>query len=183
MPATYYGPRFRDSLEMHRAYANKPGGYTFKFPSKMNVIEAATLKTKPVWPFLGMNPAVLETGSIDKVLFKKPSLHFDAHFECGNLDQAFQVREAEYDLYMRVDSNTRGHHQWFYFKVMNGNETGRYRFNIVNFTKNASLYHQGMRINVHSQLSPSSDNDGWSKGGENIVYKLSKISQARIVPG
>jgi hypothetical protein len=56
---------------------------------------------------------------------------------------------------MRVDSNTRGHHQWFYFKVLNGPETGRYRFNIVNFTKNASLYHQGMRINVHSQLSPS----------------------------
>jgi hypothetical protein len=91
---------------------------------------------------------------------------------------AFQVREQEYDLYMRADSNTRGHHQWFYFKVLNHEQVGRYRFNIVNFTKNASLYHQGMRINVHS-----SDKEGWSKGGENIVYKLSKISQPKVVPG
>lgn len=58
----------------------------------------------------------------------------------------------EYDLYMRVDSNTRGHHQWFYFTVSNAyNVKGRVKFNIVNFTKDASLYHQGMRINVFSQ--------------------------------
>jgi len=37
-------------------------------------------------------------------------LIFDSLFECGNLDMAFQVKDQEYDLYMRVDSNTRGHH-------------------------------------------------------------------------
>lgn len=62
-----------------------------------------------------------------------------------------QVKDLEYDLYMRVDSNTRGHHQWFNFTVMNNGVKGRVKFNIVNFTKNASLYHQGMKINILSK--------------------------------
>ena len=51
---------------------------------------------------------------------------------------------------MRVDSNTRGHHQWFYFSVSNFKTLGKIRFNIVNFTKKASLYHQGMKIFTYS---------------------------------
>lgn len=84
---------------------------------------------------------------------------------------------------MRVDSNTRGHHQWFYFAVAGAK--GRLRFNIVNFTKNASLYHQGMRIAVHSANAAKGkgEDEAWTKGGENIVYKMSKLSQARVVPG
>lgn len=35
---------------------------------------------------------------------------------------------------MRVDSNTTGHNQWFYFKVENF-ETKIVNFNICNFTK------------------------------------------------
>lgn len=73
---------------------------------------------------------------------------FDSKFESGNLDMAIRIKENEYDLYMRVDSNTRGHHQWFYFSVKNSNNRGRVNFNIVNFTKKASLYHQGMMINI-----------------------------------
>jgi hypothetical protein len=42
---------------------------------------------------------------------------FDSVFEAGNLDAAIQVGELEYDLLMRVDSNTRGHFSWFNFKV------------------------------------------------------------------
>lgn len=53
---------------------------------------------------------------------------------------------------MRVDSNTRGHHQWFYFKVQNQQRTGTIKFNVVNFTKHKSLYMQGMRINVKSKV-------------------------------
>ena len=30
-----------------------------------------------------------------------------------------KVGEYEYDLFMRVDSNTRGHLHWFNFKVKN----------------------------------------------------------------
>jgi len=36
---------------------------------------------------------------------------FDSNFECGNLDIVTKGwRENEYDLYMRVDTNTKGHH-------------------------------------------------------------------------
>lgn len=37
-------------------------------------------------------------------------LEFDSSFECGNLDKVVMVTPDEYDLYMRVDSNTKGHH-------------------------------------------------------------------------
>jgi len=35
---------------------------------------------------------------------------FESNFESGNLDMAVKVDKNEFDLYMRVDSNTRGHH-------------------------------------------------------------------------
>ena len=39
----YYGNRFKDSLEMHKAYANVGSdSYRFKFPPNMNLIEAIT---------------------------------------------------------------------------------------------------------------------------------------------
>jgi len=131
-PVTYYGPRFRDSLEMHKAFANKtltlPNGdelqtYRFKFPPNMNVIEACMPPKKKLEdrPFLGMNPAIKENlnNSINPEMFSQPSLVFDSMFESGNLDMVVQIKEHEYDLYMRVDSNTRGHHQWFFFTVEN----------------------------------------------------------------
>jgi hypothetical protein len=44
-----------------------------------------------------------------------------------------------------------------------------------------------MRISVHSAKDNAgktkSEDEAWVKGGENIVYKQSKISQAKVVPG
>ena len=37
-------------------------------------------------------------------------LIFDSNFESGNLDLVIKTGQNEYDLYMRVDTNTRGHH-------------------------------------------------------------------------
>lgn len=122
---------------------------------------------------------------------KDQCLLFDSTFESGNLDMAIQVAPDEYDMYMRVDSNTRGHHQWFYFKVHNQNKVGAVRFNFVNFTKRQSLYSQGMRVNARSMLDVAEQkaklsagtpaikllNEGWVKCGENISYKLSKLSR------
>lgn len=81
----------------------------------MNVVEAMQAgqpKREDFRPFIGMNPVITESPShsINEQLFKKPSLVFNSNYECGNLDMAFQIKENEYDLYMRVDSNTRGHH-------------------------------------------------------------------------
>lgn len=41
---------------------------------------------------------------------KDKELIFDSNFESGNLDMVIKIRELEYDLYMWVDTNTRGHH-------------------------------------------------------------------------
>jgi len=37
-------------------------------------------------------------------------LIFDSNFESGNLDMVIKRKEFEYDIHMRVDTNTRGHH-------------------------------------------------------------------------
>ena len=70
-------------------------------------------------------------------------LYFDSDFESGNLDFAVRVKPDEYDLYMRVDPNTRGHLQWFNFKIQNKEFTGKIKFNILNFTKKSSLFTSG----------------------------------------
>ena len=78
-------------------------------------------------------------------------LRFDSMFESGNLDMVIKTKEWEYDLYMRVDTNSRGHNQWFYFSI-NYDLPGphfhdrKIKFNVLNFTKPQSLYQNGMRI-------------------------------------
>lgn len=47
----------------------------------------------------------------------KSELHFDADFESGNLDLVVKVADSEYDLFLRVDTNTKGHACWFFFKL------------------------------------------------------------------
>jgi hypothetical protein len=71
-------------------------------------------------------------------------IEFDSTFEGGNLDLVIEVAPDEYDLFMRVDSNTRGHFSWFNFKITSI-ETQRVKFNICNFTKGRCLYLKGMR--------------------------------------
>ena len=36
-------------------------------------------------------------------------LLFDSFFECGNLERAEYVTHGEYNLYLNVDTNTKGH--------------------------------------------------------------------------
>eukprot|EP00826_Nyctotherus_ovalis_P012454 TRINITY_DN13294_c0_g2_i1.p2 TRINITY_DN13294_c0_g2~~TRINITY_DN13294_c0_g2_i1.p2 ORF type:complete len:130 (+),score=21.63 TRINITY_DN13294_c0_g2_i1:297-686(+) len=99
-------------------------------------------------------------------------LVFDSYFEGGNLDVAVRGKRSEYDLYVRTDSNARGHHQWFYFSVQ-AKARGTVRFNIVNLTQRDSLYTQGMRIAICTK-NPNVTSE-WHRGAENITYKISKI--------
>ena len=167
----------------------------------------------PTKQFEGMNPLLMEKEVSDALPFLKDqgcsterqelirqmdslkalagspdqTLVFDSSFESGNLDMVIQVDRSEFDMFMRVDSNTRGHHQWFYFKVENRKRVGTVKFNFINFTKRQSLYMHGMRVNVKSMLdikgrrerlgTQKLPNDGWVKAGSNITYKLSKLSQ------
>lgn len=101
-------------------------------------------------------------------LCTKPFI-FDSDFESGNLDMVIQTKPRDFELYMRVDTNSRGHHQWFYFSVQNQNNIGNVNFSILNFTKSHSLYHQGMRICVK-------EDGAWQKSGNLISYKPSRLN-------
>lgn len=79
--------------------------------------------------FEGMNPTLPE----------QDSLRFDASFESANLDCAIKVSEDEYDLFLRVDSNTRGHTQWFYFEVSSPKKR-KVQLNICNLGRGRTLY-------------------------------------------
>ena len=45
------------------------------------------------------------------------TLVFESRFESGNLNLAVKVNENEYNLILQNDINTKGHTQWYYFKV------------------------------------------------------------------
>jgi len=46
-------------------------------------------------------------------------IHFNSDFEGGHLDVAILKGANEFDLFMRADSNTRGHTNWYFFEVEN----------------------------------------------------------------
>lgn len=76
------------------------------------------------------------------------SLRFDSNFESGNLLYAYRMETNQietYDLIMQNDINTKGHNQWFYFKVFNLKRHHRVRFNIVNFIKGESMFSYGVK--------------------------------------
>jgi hypothetical protein len=67
---------------------------------------------------------------------------------------------------MRVDSNTRGHVQWYNFTVRS-NGLKRIKINIVNFRKYRTLYSQSLRPYVYSSANTKI---GWRQGCLNIKY-------------
>ncbi|CAG9329115.1 unnamed protein product [Blepharisma stoltei] len=158
----FNGYRPEDSLELNEAFS---GLETYKFSINPRIKHAWELvkksQTKPEGPpFTGMREGL------------PPSeLEFSSKFECGNLDRVEKAKENEYDLYLRTDSNTYGHNQWYYFKVYNKSGMREVRFNIVNFSKRNSLYTQGMMPCIYREKT------GWIKGGYDIVYTHSKVSR------
>ena len=44
---------------------------------------------------------------------------FSDDIETGNLEIVSEIKPNEFDLYLRIDTNTHGHQNWFYFKVHN----------------------------------------------------------------
>jgi len=47
------------------------------------------------------------------------TLVFESRFESGNLQLVHKQSDAEYDLVLQNDINSKGHTQWFYFRVAN----------------------------------------------------------------
>ena len=52
-------------------------------------------------------------------------IQFDSRFENGNLAKAVKIGPHEYNLLLSNDFNTKGHTQWFYFKVISKLEKGK----------------------------------------------------------
>ena len=110
MKVIFYGKWYADTHKLHWAFSNQrpceaiPNvGYNFTFPP-VGVPYPNVDKQEEPPPFGGMKPDM------------KHSLVFDSDFESGNLDMVVRRHDTEYDLYMRVDTNTWGHHQWFFFR-------------------------------------------------------------------
>ena len=49
-----------------------------------------------------MNPRIMKNKN-------KNCVFFDSTFESGNLDAVVKTDNNEYDLFMRIDANTKGH--------------------------------------------------------------------------
>ncbi len=76
---------------------------------------------------------------------------FDSFFESGNLDCVIKKNKFEFDLFLRIDSNARGHLQWFFFKVKNQKQVGIITMHLVNICKSKTLYETGMPCYVFSR--------------------------------
>lgn len=60
------------------------------------------------------------------------------------MDLAIKIRRNEYDCFLRSDTNTKGHTNWYYFKVCNRKQVGIVQLNICNIVKKRNLYGKGM---------------------------------------
>ena len=76
------------------------------------------------------------------------------------------VSPIEYDLLMRVDSNTKGHTTWFYFKVSNFDHRQKVKFNMINFQKSGLLYNSGMKPYCYR-----SSKKVWEQAGADIEFR------------
>ena len=99
-----------------------------------------------------------------------PTLVFESRFESGNLESVARLTDTEYNLLLQNDINSKGHTQWFFFKVGNGRTGTRYKFNIINFVKPDSLFNSGMRVLLYSHKAFVARNIGWHRGGDNFLY-------------
>jgi len=102
----YQGFRPNNTFEVHEKYQHILGYNIIYDPTLFERYRAAALEKKeppvnPDRPFNGMKPGI-----------KEDCIVFDSQFEGGNLDTAIRVGKDEYHLYIRVDSNTKGHTHW-----------------------------------------------------------------------
>ena len=107
-------------------------------------------------------------------------LLFDTIFESGNLLRADRITRGEYRLYMQVDTNTKGHQQWFYFRVRNTRRDRKFVFKIMNFTKPGVTGGTGYRRNELFQRvmykSRLSKQEEWSSiGPDKLEFVRTKV--------
>ena len=98
------------------------------------------------------------------------TLMFDSAFESANLRRAVQVGPYEYHLVLSCDVNTRGHTQWFLFRLRNMEANQPYKFHLINLMKPDSLFSSGMKPLVYSERRAGEESVGWIRAGDEIAY-------------
>ena len=71
-----------------------------------------------------------------------PDVLFDSCFETGNLGYAFRTSSTDFALFLRIDTNTRGHTQWFHFRAT-ASESVAVSFAVLNMSKAKSIFGRG----------------------------------------
>ena len=82
---------------------------------------------------------------------KDKTLIFESRFESGNLQLANKISDNEYDLVLQNDINSKGHTQWFFYRVANTKKGQKVKFNMLNMIKSKSLYNDGMKVLIYSE--------------------------------
>lgn len=111
-------------------------------------------------------------------------LIFDSNFESGNLKKVMRVNSTEYQLLLQEDFNTKGHLQWFYFRVKSMLPQGTaVRFSILNMVKPQSLYSMGMKPFVYSKQDFARNSVGWVNDGYDVGYFQNEIIRKKFSKG
>ena len=64
-------------------------------------------------------------------------------------------------MVVQNDINTKGNTQWFFFSVRNVPKNTTLRLNLVNMSKNESLFSDGMKPTVFSMMRYEKRKVGW----------------------
>jgi hypothetical protein len=88
------------------------------------------------------------------------------------LDFAVRVKPNEYDCFMRSDSNTKGHCNWYFFSVKNHDRIGSIKINVCNMGKIKNLYNKGMKPYVRE----SSGKESSQRNGRDLSQRNGRQS-------
>lgn len=75
---------------------------------------------------------------------------------------------------LQNDVNTRGHNQWFHFKLTSTRKHQKVRINIVNLVKKESLFSYGLKPLAYSDKQPKM---GWMRSGHKVNYEENQIKR------
>jgi hypothetical protein len=76
-------------------------------------------------------------------------MRFHGNFECSNIEKVLTIEDGiEYDMYLRVDTNTNRHLRWFYFGISGLKPNSVFKINIRNMVRNTPFFSYGMKIAV-----------------------------------
>jgi hypothetical protein len=153
----YKGNRPKNSFDIH--ITNQAGGSLYEINDPcFKVLTDKTIQgllnkeqPSPLKRILSL-PPINQVSLVDGTIVPQPeaqnilpeqcNIAFDGNFENGNLDLAFRTTEGQYNLLTRPDTNSKGHTQWFFFKVRSTVKQ-TVQLNLINMVKPKSLFGRG----------------------------------------